>query len=253
MIAFIDMEYNTDSDYANKRTDYDIVEIALVVKPDFDSNVTTATYHAYVKPVINNGKLRERIIALTGIKQEQIDNEGITREDMIKQLKQFIVTNKITQIYFYGNDDFAFRLNFKSNKEAKKLLYNLFKKVDSLPFVTVLLKKFKETPSLELMQRVYGIVPDNTDKHTALHDAQELADFIRVCSTEQPISKNISEINRYIYIYLRRTYGQFKQAIDSSGGNKTLLDMCMQGIQDNKSLKEFMPFDVYAQASRTTD
>lgn len=248
MIAFIDMEYNADSAHPGKRTDNDIVEIALVVKPDFSSDEITATYHAYVKPVINKGKLRECIMALTGIKQEQIDNEGITREDMLEQLKQFIMITNITRIYFYGNDDFAFRRNFKDNKEAKKLHNKLFRKVDSLPFVTDLLNMFNESPSLEFMQRAYGIVPDNINKHTALHDAQELADFIRVCSTEHPISENIAEINRYIAF--RKAYAQFKNAI---GGNKALLDMCMQGIMEDKSLKEFMPFNIYEQISKEID
>jgi inhibitor of KinA sporulation pathway (predicted exonuclease) len=90
MIAFLDAEFNTDSDIKQERTDISLIEVEIVVADDKNGYESVYTYHAYVKPIKNNGLLYQRIIDMTHISQEDVDKSETTFQDVLNELADIL-------------------------------------------------------------------------------------------------------------------------------------------------------------------
>lgn len=215
MIAFIDLEANTDSDNDSERTDRSIIEVGIVVKKDFCSNDIAATYSTFVKPAKNEGKVRERITELTGITQEDVDS-GITIDELYKQIRLFVEKNNITRIHYYGRDDQILMENYEGNTGAQKYFKRILLKLDYLPKFKKMTTMYHRRPSLQIMRFSCNI--HDTVRHRAVEDAEYLGYLVEAIYKNRVNEDNVDIANKFIdtdkgYCYLSKLIK--KKGIDS--------------------------------------
>lgn len=208
MQAYLDAEFNSDVDNSNAREDYSLIEVAMIICDERRSNKIIDTYHTYVKPIKNNGRLYERIIELTGIQQEQVDS-GKKFQSVIDDMKMYIEKYEIDNIFTFSSADaFAFRWNAKqyalirNHKTVTKLFCDLSRKINKILELN--------EPSLLDLSVICECEPESA--HNALSDAQLLRNIdIRVSSGKY--NEDILELYK-IYVMSRNVYYKFKMDVE---------------------------------------
>lgn len=204
MIAFLDSEFNK----SNNKNDWSIIEVALIVKENITSSQVIAMYHAYVKPIKNDGKIYENIKKLTGISQEELDN-GISFEQMMDELEEFAKKYHIRQIYTWsGCDRYAFIWCLK-NKNMKVSRWDF---VHTITDISPMLKnKIEILDDIALSDISYICNCINNNRHNALNDALELSLASRTIIDNNYSRKRLKEYKDYAKA--KKKYIKLKNAI----------------------------------------
>ena len=230
MYAFLDAEYNTDRHSEEKseekkefsESDHSLIEVALIITDnEFE---TVETYHSYVRPKGNQGKLYSQIVKLTGIKQEDVD-KGISFKDTIANIHNIVIKYGIKKIYVYGSyDKYAFQWNNKQygaipygNSTAKRLLD-----------VSIQLRtmcQLKHEISLESL--AYICETESKVTHFSMDDAETLKEVYAKINTTGADIKKCEEYNTYVF--KRDTYNklilEINKLIRNGMGKDEILDM----------------------------
>ena len=172
-LGFIDFEYNSDTDLKRYRQVFDIIEVGFYV---YDGKSLIDEYHAYVKPVKNEGKLFERIVELTDIQQSQVDF-GVSIEFALTELNKRIHKYRITEIVAWGSyDAFALRKNLQNitvnKKKYKGMIYRIGSKIVDLG--ELVKKRFELKYSISLINTCHICDLDRSKFHNALDDSNML-------------------------------------------------------------------------------
>lgn len=203
MIGFIDLEANTDTDAKYKRTVFDIISIS------FMSEDLSVNFNSFVRPVDNNGKLFERIIDMTGITQEQVDN-GISFEKVVDILYDYSL--ELDTIYTWGGYDIVLlRKNCKNLSKVNRRRINSI--IDKIADLSEEVKKsFSLKNSISLINTAYILDLDYDSHHNAESDCKLLRDIYLALK-----KNNINQVrlNEFKYVDSLRQYGQ-KIVFDSS-------------------------------------
>lgn len=213
MIAYLDAEFNCDNDNKAKRTDYSVIEVALVIE-DTANRKKVFTYRTYVKPMLNDGKIYPRITDMTGIKQEDLDNAPSFVE-VFARLIELAREYNLEQIYTWGGyDAMAFRWNAKlyDPVQGKNRFLKLF--MDVSPLVKQELKQ-KEEISLTNAAYIYECPKGN--EHNALDDAQLLRKVIHKVKDNAVSKERLQKFNAYhkqkrAYSKLKNVFNEIRQS-----------------------------------------
>lgn len=225
MIAFMDLEINSDTSSRYQRTDFSVLEVGMVVKESVTDSKAVVEYHSYVKPVKNNGKIYDRIAELTGIRQEDIDN-GKTFPEVFAELVAVVEKYNITAVYTYGGyDGFALRQNCKlyDKIENKKKLLNMIR--DSQEIIKQQLGL--ECVSLKTLCALYEC--NLVQNHNALGDAVILSEIERRRAANNINKEKLKSYKKWCkkekaYNVLRAAINNMKQFGDVNDYIKMILN-----------------------------
>jgi inhibitor of KinA sporulation pathway (predicted exonuclease) len=229
MIAFLDVEYNTDDENQRRVEDMSIIEVGLIVVDDIENCNVIDTYHTFVKPIKNNGLLYDRILQLTTISQEDIDKCNKTFPNVLDDITNITKKYDIKKIYVFGDfDKRAIRWNCRlyDNIQSKnficKKIFDISKEFE---------KQLEIEDSISLKNLAYVCEIEVQNQHCAFNDA----DLLRKI-TKNMFHKdyNIERLKHYIeYAYKRKKYAQLRNIINQLDSNdvRYFVDMAMSNMK----------------------
>ena len=243
MIGFLDLEFNSDSDFKSERTDYSIVEIAFVIVEDIESFKSIESYHTYCKPCMNDGKIRDRVTRITGITQEQIDS-GVTLDTAISDIDCILERYEVSEIYTWSdaeNHVFQFNKKFVSEENKKRVKAIISKLKDGQLYFE---KKIGIKDNISLQNALILCGMDKRVRHSSLSDCEDMQ-MVLIHSIKHDVPKaNIFKYTEYVelrnkYYAIRQTFRYFAQnGIDNDEVIQFIIDRDL-GFNFEKYLKEY--------------
>jgi DNA polymerase III alpha subunit (gram-positive type) len=205
MIGFLDLEFNSDTQVKRNRTVFDIIEISFIT----DDN--SSILNTYCKPVANNGLLFNRVIELTGISQEQV-NDGMTIDEALSCL--CALCEDAEKVYTWGSYDcLVLEKNVKYCKNKDKI-YGLKNKIFDLGELIKSELGLKNSISLLNIAIILGVaIPTH---HSAQGDCELLKKIY-----ENKNNPNQSLLDEFKLLDMKRNY---KQRIVFEGNHFILTD-----------------------------
>ena len=170
---------------------HQIIELAFVELKRDEYFKTVRTYDKFIKLYNEGQKLDAKIVELTGITSEVLEENGITRTEAVEEIAEIFSAER-TLVYAYNAQfDIHFLANFLKGSDGEKCI----KAWDYLDVLTVYKDRRPYPHKLRNAISAYHLENEVANTHRAIDDVQATLAVLKAMIQEKP------DVFRYVNLF----------------------------------------------------
>ena len=170
---------------------HQIIELAFVELKRDECFQTVRTYDKFIKLYNEGQKLDAKIVELTGITSEMLEENGITRTEAIEEISEIFSAGKTLVFAYNAQFDIHFLANFLKGSDGEKCI----KAWDYLDVLTVYKDRRPYPHKLRNAISAYHLENEVANTHRAIDDVQATLAILKAMIQEKP------DVFRYVNLF----------------------------------------------------
>lgn len=170
---------------------HQIIELAFVELKRDEYFKTVRTYDKFIKLYNEGQKLDAKIVELTGITSEMLEENGITRTEVVEEIAEIFSEERTLVFAYNAQFDIHFLANFLKGSDGE----NCIKAWDYLDILTVYKDRRPYPHKLRNAISAYHLENEVANTHRAIDDVQATLAILKAMIQEKP------DVFRYVNLF----------------------------------------------------